>query len=151
LDKRFGPNGGFCIFSGVLRAIGMKERRKSQDRRVAKSKRELVERLKAEEVIHEAPEQLVSIFDDIDEGVYVANPETYELLYANHAAKANFGQDIVGKKCYEALHNQKQPCAFCKTKSIRISGNYKTRTMGGGIAASIKPFCGTMEGSCDVN
>jgi PAS domain S-box-containing protein len=100
----------------------MKERRKSQDRRVAKSKRELVERLKAEEVIHEAPEQLVSIFDDIDEGVYVANPETYELLYANHAAKANFGQDIVGKKCYEALHNQKQPCAFC-TNSIILREN----------------------------
>jgi PAS domain-containing protein len=61
------------------------ERRKNRDRRVAKSKRELVERLRAQGTLNKPWEQLISIFDAIDEGVYVADPETYEILYANPA------------------------------------------------------------------
>ena len=68
-----------------------------RDRRVNKSKRELVERLKADATLSEPWEQLISIFDAIDEKVYVADPETHEILYANPAKKKLFGQDIVGK------------------------------------------------------
>jgi len=32
------------------------------------------------------------------------------ILWANETAKALFGQDIVGRKCYEAYHGRKRPC-----------------------------------------
>ncbi len=55
--------------------------------------------------------------NDIDEIVYVADPETYELLYLNQPAL-----DILdnppesswkGRKCYEVLQNKTEPCSFC--------------------------------------
>ena len=94
------------------------ERRKGQDRRLARGKRELVERLKTQETLNEPWEQLFSIFDAIDEKVYVADPETYEILYANPAMKKLFGQDIVGKKCHSALQGLDEPCDFCTNHLI---------------------------------
>ncbi len=32
------------------------------------------------------------------------------ILWANEVARKNFGDDIVGKKCYETYHNRTQPC-----------------------------------------
>ena len=63
-------------------------------------------------------EQLLSIFDSIDEIIYVSDPNTYEILYANKAHKKRFAEDIVGKKCYEALHSKTEPCDFCTNDKI---------------------------------
>ncbi|MBP1742570.1 MAG: hypothetical protein H6Q48_4863, partial [Deltaproteobacteria bacterium] len=60
-----------------------KNRDAKPERRVDKSKRELVERLKAEQTLKEPWEQLISIFDAIDEKVYVSDPVTHEILYVN--------------------------------------------------------------------
>ena len=62
-----------------------KNKNTNPERRVDKSKRQLVERLRAEQTLHEPWEQLISIFDAIDEKVYVSDPETHEILYANSA------------------------------------------------------------------
>jgi PAS domain S-box-containing protein len=61
--------------------------------------------------------QLLSIFNSIDEIVYVSDPETYEVLYANRAIRKVFG-DIVGMKCYEALQGSSEPCQFCTNDRI---------------------------------
>lgn len=93
-------------------------RNPNPERRVDSSKRELVERLKAKETLNEPWEQLTSIFDAIDEKVYVADPETHEIVYANPAKKKLFGQDIVGKKCYRAFQGLEEPCDFCNNRMI---------------------------------
>jgi len=41
--------------------------------------------------------EFLEIFDEIDAPVYVADPETYEILYANKAIKRFFGKKLVGK------------------------------------------------------
>jgi transcriptional regulator with PAS, ATPase and Fis domain len=61
---------------------------------------------------------LIAIFDDMDEGVYVAGPESHEILYANRTVKKDFGKNIVGKKCYEALQGFEKPCGFCTNRFI---------------------------------
>ena len=61
---------------------------------------------------------LVAVFDDIDEGVYVADPASHEILYANRTVKKDFGKNIVGKKCHEALQGFEKPCGFCTNRFI---------------------------------
>lgn len=62
-------------------------------------------------------EQLLSIFESIDEPIYTSDPNTYEILYANHALRERFG-DVVGKKCYQVLQGIESPCSFCTNKYI---------------------------------
>jgi PAS domain S-box-containing protein len=88
------------------------------ERRVDRTKRDLVERLKAEQTLNEPWEQLISIFDAIDEKVYVSDPVTHEILYANPAKKRVFGQDILGQKCHKAFQGLEVPCDFCNNNMI---------------------------------
>ena len=62
--------------------------------------------------------EFLEIFDEIDAPVYVADPETYEILYANKAIKRFFGKKLVGKRCYQAFQNLDKPCPFCTNKYI---------------------------------
>ena len=98
--------------------MAAKNKNPNPERRVDASKRQLVERLKAEQTLHEPWEQLLSIFDAIDEKVYVSDPETHEILYANPAKRKVFGQDIVGQKCHKAFQELDAPCEFCTNPMI---------------------------------
>ena len=95
-----------------------RERRRTKDRRVDQSKRTLFERLRTGETLDTPWEQLISIFDSIDEKVYAADPETHEILYANPAKKRAFGEDIVGQKCHTAFQGLDEPCQFCTNPMI---------------------------------
>ena len=59
----------------------------------------------------------LQIFDAIDEPVYVADPDTYELLYTNAAFERLWGTAI-GQKCYRALQGLDAPCSFCTNDRI---------------------------------
>jgi len=86
--------------------------------KVQELKAELAERERLEWDLQVANEELISIFDSINEPVYVSDPETYEILYANSAIKAIFGKDIVGRKCHHVFQNLKDPCGFCTNPLI---------------------------------
>ncbi len=79
---------------------------------------DITERRKAAEALSEAHDQLLAIFEGIDEIVYVADPTSYELLYVNPALKRLWGKDARGKKCYRVLQNQDRPCDFCTNDKI---------------------------------
>ncbi|MDG6218761.1 MAG: PAS domain-containing protein, partial [Candidatus Thermoplasmatota archaeon] len=53
----------------------------------------------------------------MDEPIYVSDPETYELIYANRVLKDLFGP-ITGRKCYEYLQQRDKPCTFCTNEKI---------------------------------
>ena len=95
-----------------------KDRDANPERSADKSKRELVGRLKAEQTLHEPWAQLMSIFDAIDEKVYVSDPVTHEILYVNPAKRSVFGQNIVGQKCHKAFQGLDAPCDFCNNHMI---------------------------------
>jgi len=73
---------------------------------------EVADRQKAEEELDIERYQLLSMFEGMDEVVYVADPNNYELLYMNSAAKKNWG-DNIGRKCHRVLHHLETPCDFC--------------------------------------
>ncbi|MBN1591078.1 MAG: PAS domain-containing protein [Pirellulales bacterium] len=56
--------------------------------------------------------ELISIFDSIDEPVYVADPDTYEILYVNQATRTMWGEGL-SQKCYRYLQGRDEPCPFC--------------------------------------
>ncbi|MGC8998793.1 MAG: PAS domain-containing protein, partial [Candidatus Bathyarchaeia archaeon] len=63
-------------------------------------------------------EMLHALFDGLGDLVYVADPETYEIFFANDKFKEVLGGEVVGRKCYEVIHGTKSPCSFCTNKYI---------------------------------
>lgn len=62
-------------------------------------------------------QQLLSIFESIDEVIYVSDPETYEILYVNRVLKEK-RDDVIGQKCYRTFQALESPCSFCTNKFI---------------------------------
>ena len=60
--------------------------------------------------------ELFSLFDCIDEIIYVVDPKSYKILYANKFLRNLFGDNIIGKKCYKILHGLEFPCKLCSKK-----------------------------------
>lgn len=60
----------------------------------------------------------ISLFDNINQIAYVADPKTYEILYVNTYFEKLLGENPIGKKCYEVFHNIEYPCSFCTNKKI---------------------------------
>lgn len=59
-----------------------------------------------------------TVLDSQDAIVYVADMDTYELLFINEKVRTAFG-DILGKKCWEGLQvDQSGPCPFCTNKHL---------------------------------
>ncbi len=74
-------------------------------------------------------ERLRVLTDGIDEIIYVIDPDSYEILFANKKAKELFGKKILGKKCYEVFHSLNRPCPFCTNKHL-LREKEKTRIRG---------------------
>ncbi len=61
---------------------------------------------------------LEALLDSLDSMVYVADMDTYELLYLNHNMKAVFGE-LQGRRCWEVLQSaQTSPCSFCSNDKL---------------------------------
>ncbi|MCK9294989.1 MAG: PAS domain-containing protein [Desulfobulbaceae bacterium] len=74
---------------------------------------DITERKIAENQIQAAFEQFQTITDSLDAFVYVADMDTFELLFINKYGREIVG-DGVGKKCWEVLQQgQTGPCPFC--------------------------------------
>ncbi|MEW6109371.1 MAG: PAS domain S-box protein [Nitrospirota bacterium] len=86
-------------------------------RRIIKSRSRSKKQKKTKKPLEIEHRQLLSIFDSIDEVVYISDPDTYEILYANQSVKKDFG-NVVGKKCYIVFQGMESPCSFCSNKYI---------------------------------
>lgn len=80
--------------------------------------RDISERKKAEKLLQDERQQLLSVFNGIEEAIYITDPETYEVLYANNFLKSLLGSDPLGKKCYEQFQSLNAPCEFCTNQII---------------------------------
>lgn len=80
---------------------------------------DITDRREAENELLTERGQLLSIFDSIDEVIYVSDPDTYEILYVNQAVRDAFGRDPVGGTCYREFQGFDSPCEFCTNEIIR--------------------------------
>ncbi len=76
--------------------------------------RDVTEHKQNETALFEAHERLLTILDSLDSLVYVADMQTYELLYVNKYGQNTFGEIVEGQLCWKTLHKgQNQPCSTC--------------------------------------
>jgi diguanylate cyclase (GGDEF)-like protein/PAS domain S-box-containing protein len=85
---------------------------------------EISEYQQVEEALQLERKQLLSIFDSIDEIIYVADPKTYKILYVNRALRNTFQKKLVGGICYREFQGLNSPCKFC-TNEIILKKKYK--------------------------
>ena len=61
----------------------------------------------------------LSIYNSLDDGIYIVDPETYTILSANAAAIKILGINPIGKKCYEVLlGGSTEPCVHCDNAAL---------------------------------
>ena len=75
------------------------------------------DRKQREIFIEEVQAQLYAILDSMDALIYVADMDTYEMLYANKRLKANLGP-LYGEKCYYYMQKRDSPCPFCTSHHL---------------------------------
>jgi len=80
--------------------------------------REIVRREAAEAKQREHWDRFTAVLESFPDMLYVADPETYEVLFVNRAFADLLGKDPVGAKCYEAIQGLDRPCESCSNDII---------------------------------
>jgi PAS domain S-box-containing protein len=66
----------------------------------------------------ESHRRLLTVMDSLDAAVYVADVETYEILYGNKYVRDLYGE-VVGETCWQVLQDgQSGPCNFCTKERL---------------------------------
>lgn len=94
-----------------------------------KRKKKIVEieesnRKRSEELAKQTQQLLVPI-NEMTELMYIADVNTYELLFINDAGKKLFHIDhYKGQKCYKMIHGLDKPCEFCSNAKLSFDETY---------------------------
>jgi len=72
-------------------------------------KLQMDERKQAEEALGESEEKLDAMLQSIGNHMSMMDKDL-NIIWANETAKKVFGNNIIGKKCFEAYHKRKEPC-----------------------------------------
>ncbi|MCB2185544.1 MAG: PAS domain S-box protein [Deltaproteobacteria bacterium] len=80
--------------------------------------RDISDRKRLEEVSAQELSILQSVLDGIDDVIYVADPQTYELLHVNETFRRIWGDDTLGKPCFRVIQGRETPCPFCTNHLI---------------------------------
>jgi signal transduction histidine kinase/CheY-like chemotaxis protein/PAS domain-containing protein len=62
-------------------------------------------------------QQMLGVLDSLEEIVYVSDPQTYEILYANPAFQHLLGK-TGGKSCHKAFQGLDSPCPLCSNERL---------------------------------
>ena len=80
--------------------------------------RDITERRNAEHALAEAHERLIIVLDSIEAHIYVADMQTYEILFMNCKMKEAFGQAFEGRICWQVFRGGQGPCAHCTNSRL---------------------------------
>ncbi|NQY26009.1 MAG: diguanylate cyclase [Piscirickettsiaceae bacterium] len=84
-------------------------------------KRSPVEHKQNGNQVRESHDSLIAILDSLEAVVYVADMDTYEVLFANKYAHEHIG-NIEGKICWQSIQSdQSAPCSFCTNAKLLTS------------------------------
>lgn len=76
------------------------------------------ERQHAETALQQSYDTFRNILDSIDATIYVADMQTYEILFMNRFMKEAFGGDNIGQICWKAFRNGEGPCRHCSNDQL---------------------------------
>ncbi|UCD66776.1 MAG: PAS domain S-box protein, partial [Deltaproteobacteria bacterium] len=79
---------------------------------------DISEHKKADQALMESEEKFQLLMDSLEAIVYVADMDTYEILFLNKYGREILG-DVTGKICWQSIQvDQTGPCDFCTNKYI---------------------------------
>ena len=103
------------------------ERRTSELKETNKSLcKEIDERQEAQKALAESQERFLTVLNSIDADVYVADMETYEIVFMNEHMIENFGADYVGEICWKVFRKNSAPCDHCTNEKLLDSNGKPT-------------------------
>jgi PAS domain S-box-containing protein len=85
--------------------------------------RDITEQKETEEEIKKGERFLSSVFTSIQDGISVLD-KNLTIIRVNPVMEAwnSFNMPLIGRKCYEAYHNRKEPCEVCPSIKAVQSG-----------------------------
>ncbi|MBF0468861.1 MAG: response regulator [Desulfamplus sp.] len=117
VSEAMSDNGGFAYFQKPIMDFGILF---ASIRQAFEKERLLRESYYWEDRLKTANARFETIFENMDAVIYVADMDTYELIYANSKFKTLFGDYNDGTtKCWEILNNPDDgPCPFCTNSKL---------------------------------
>ena len=82
-------------------------------------------RAQAEEALRESEQKLDAMLSSIPDHMSMMDGDL-TIMWANETAKRLFGDDLVGRKCYEVYHRRKQPCEPAPCLTLKAFQDGKT-------------------------
>jgi len=79
---------------------------------------DITARKQAEAALRASHERFLTVLDSIDATIYVADMDTYEVLFMNKFMINSFGRDFTGEKCWEAFRGETQACSYCTNEQL---------------------------------
>ena len=83
---------------------------------------------RAEQDLKVSNERFLKVLDSIYADIYVADLESYEILFMNKNMRKNFGKNLVGQICWKAFRNETGPCEHCINKDL-LDGKGKPESL----------------------
>lgn len=87
------------------------------------SNRDITERKEIEDEVRLHHERFLTVLDSIDAAIYVADLETYEVLFMNKHMIETYGQDMTGSICWKAIRRLSGPCDWCGRDNFDKEGD----------------------------
>ena len=79
---------------------------------------EISRRRLLEEELEREHTQLLTIFDQMAAEVSVLDPHTYEILFINRQVRKIYGQNVLGRFCFDVFHGYDAPCPACNNELL---------------------------------
>jgi len=76
------------------------------------------ERERPDKALEDSNETLLAILDSIDADVYISDMENYEILFMNQHMRSSFGNNLVGKICWQVFRGESGPCPHCTNDQL---------------------------------
>jgi len=72
----------------------------------------------AQKSLEASNKRFLTVLESIDATIYVADMQTYEILFMNRNMIKSFGKDMTGEICWKAFRNESTPCSFCSNERL---------------------------------
>ncbi|MFZ5917099.1 MAG: PAS domain-containing sensor histidine kinase [Chloroflexota bacterium] len=79
---------------------------------------DITARKQAERALKESQERLLIVLDGIDAHIYVADMDTYEVLFMNRLMRQDFGDGLEGQVCWQAFRGSTERCPHCTNEKL---------------------------------
>jgi PAS domain S-box-containing protein len=87
---------------------------------------DITDRKKAEQALKESHERFLTVLDGIDAAIFVADMDTYELLFMNKHMQESFPDGQIGQPCWTIIRKEIGPCGHCTNPGLLDSAGNPT-------------------------